>query len=41
MKPGSTKRSEVPGVAFGELRKSPPETMIVDAKTEFEDSTRQ
>jgi hypothetical protein len=29
------KRREVPGAAFGKLRKSPPETMIVDAKTEL------
>jgi hypothetical protein len=34
-KPGSMKRSEVPGVAFGKLRKSPPETMIVDVKAEL------
>jgi hypothetical protein len=33
--PNSMKRSEVPGVAFGELQKSPPEYMIVDAPTEL------
>jgi hypothetical protein len=35
VKPGLAKRSEseVPGAAYGELRNSPPETMIVEAPT--------
>jgi hypothetical protein len=35
VKSDSMKRSEVPDAAFGNLRKSPPETMIVDASTEL------